>query len=902
MSLQNTSKEKPLKNFVASFVEAYPDVPMHKIAVLFTDVVGSTKYFKTYGDIKGREMLRKHHRIAISIIEDYGGSLIKEVGDSVMVYFPDALNALKAAIKMQHQFSTYNNNAESQNKIHIRVGIHYGKVIVEEKDIYGDVVNVAAKLTNLADGDQIFISHEVYELTKEPSSAKFELVNFWNMKNVPAGLTIYRVDWENSPVLEPERVAILHIGIKDTGTIPQPDFRALWDNFMHTKDALLAGKHESEQTLPDGTLIVAYKSGPDALDAGQRILEYFSSEVNKSGAGEKPPVHMVITKDTHLKGNLLPIKKSKMDIRGFVPGDIYLSKSIYDDIKRQRDMSLSPPPIEHRGKAYYKYVKAKSTKTSSEQQTASINNSKPSVNNDTTRPSKNSLEPCFYCGSRNHYAKDCPSKNMTEITNALAEVGYLSPEKLNTLLAFYQGAQNSTLNVAEGFNSDTVNKQEIIHNCFYELKSLYQLRFFRTIWESKADFWEKAKKNISVSEGGFAWLALDSFRVSNHGRAETYIKTAQENNAKDYKPYCIMSFLNIERNNFTDALKDLDNALSLTRTNPQKMFIFFLQSRIYTLLGNIQKAQEKINKILSLDPGCTEAIYEDIILKFKQEKDKSAAQRLARLIIENRKYYAIAFIDPDLKPYDKVISEILTKLFNEAKTSALDCYQDAKLKAESIRITLTKKNMEDIQLSMDKIENMMATDSYFGYLDVSFLASSVVSICNNTLREQKKNLSEIINRLNKRLDQDIDALRDYHYPRLSANCLNRLKYLRSKIAGINDINTYSSADQFEASHRLCSEIAHEAHSQELIIKKLDLFQQMAIMSLSFLKHSSILFSIVFFVGIFLFPFLADPINVVLAKLDIASIPNSWSFQKIFLISGGLLSLIVSFLITAKKNI
>ena len=116
MSLQSSSKDKPLKNFVASFVETHPDAPMHNIAVLFTDVVGSTKYFKTHGDIKGREMLRKHHRIAIAIVEDYGGSLIKEVGDSVMVYFPDALNALKASIKMQHQFNSYNKNNESHRE------------------------------------------------------------------------------------------------------------------------------------------------------------------------------------------------------------------------------------------------------------------------------------------------------------------------------------------------------------------------------------------------------------------------------------------------------------------------------------------------------------------------------------------------------------------------------------------------------------------------------------------------------------------------------------------------------------------------------------------------------------------------------------------------------------------
>ncbi len=712
MSLQSSSKDKPLKNFVASFVETHPDAPMHNIAVLFTDVVGSTKYFKTHGDIKGREMLRKHHRIAIAIVEDYGGSLIKEVGDSVMVYFPDALNALKASIKMQHQFNSYNKNNESNNEIHIRVGIHFGKVIVEEKDIYGDVVNVAAKLTNLANGDQVFISHEVYELTKDISSAKFELVNFWNMKNVPTGLTIYKVIWENSLVSEPDRVVILHLRLKksnDPDAI-QNHFRDIWNNFIRRKDMFLTNKHESEYTLSDGTLILSYKDSSTALDIAERLLEHLSEELKKTGSTEKPPLHIVIAKDTHPKENLLPIKKSKMDLEGFNPGDIFLSKSVHDDIKKLQDMSGAPPPSEHHGKAFYKYVKGKSRQLSPEQSLNNTNNSVQGI-----------LEPCFYCGNKNHYAKDCPSKKLAENTHVLNEAGYLSIDTINRLLLLCQGTPDKSRNSAAVLPNNTYNENEFIANCFYELKNIYQLRFFRTIWESNFDLWEKAKKNISISEGGFAWLALDSFRVSNLGRAETFIKTAIDNDAKDYKPYCIMGFLDIERNNFTGALKDFDNALLFPRKYPQKMFLYFLQSRIHSLLGNIQKAQEKINKILSMDSACMEAVYEDIMLKLKQ--DKPAMQRLLKLINENRKYFVIALIDPDMKPYSKNVNEALLKIFNEAKADALHCYEEAKLKVNGIRDTLTKKNNEDIQISMARIEDLMNSDSYFGYLDIARLGT-----------------------------------------------------------------------------------------------------------------------------------------------------------------------------------
>jgi hypothetical protein len=119
---------------------------------------------------------------------------------------------------------------------------------------------------------------------------------------------------------------------------------------------------------------------------------------------------------------------------------------------------------------------------------------------------------------------------------------------------------------------------------------------------------------------------------------------------------------------------------------------------------------------------------------------------------------------------------------------------------------------------------------------------------------------------------------------------------------MSNTNEYISADQFEACHDMCGKIAQELDSQELIIKKLEILQQSVVVSLSFLKHSSIFFSIVFFLGIFLFPLLTEPINSILAKLDISSISDDWSFQKTFLVSGGIVSLVLSFLITAKKSL
>jgi len=76
-------------------MEEYPRDSILKIAVLFTDIVGSTSYFKDQGDIAGREMLQNHEDIASPPIVEHAGIILKTLGDSVMAYFTDPKEAVK---------------------------------------------------------------------------------------------------------------------------------------------------------------------------------------------------------------------------------------------------------------------------------------------------------------------------------------------------------------------------------------------------------------------------------------------------------------------------------------------------------------------------------------------------------------------------------------------------------------------------------------------------------------------------------------------------------------------------------------------------------------------------------------------------------------------------------------
>ena len=882
--MQDSIGDKPFKNFFTSLLEAYPDASMRDIAVLFTDVVGSTQYFKTHGDLKGREMLRKHHAIAISIVKEYGGSLIKEVGDSVMVYFPDVHNALKASIKMQHRFAAYNQGSGTKNEIRIRIGLHFGKVIIEEKDIYGDVVNVAAKLTNLASGDQIFVSREVYELTKILPSIHFELINFWNMRAVPTGLTIYKVIWETTPVSEPDKVTTLYIhAARAPGqNNSQKSPLGTLETFIPIKDSFLENKHESEQILPDKTIILTYKDSLTAFKIAERILEHLTRAIKQTNAEEKPPVYLVITGDLYSKESPFLIDASSMH-----PGNIYLTNNIYKDIKKQKNISVHPFPEKYPDQSFYQYVKEISVQSSQQQATYMQSN-----------PNGGALGLCFYCNEQNHYPKDCPSKALTETSRAFNDMGYFSLDTINRYVADYEIFKKHSEKNGNDANSNLV----LVTNCLYELKSIYQLRFFRTIWGSNAEEWVKAKRTKSESEGGFAWLSLDSFRVSNHERAEAYLKTAFDKNPKDYKSHCIAGFLNVEKDNLSAAMTNFNTALTFAGKNPQKMYIHFLQSRVYVLIGNIQKAQETIRKILTLDPDCAEAIYQDIVFKLQQEKDKSYLQKLVKLVKESKHYYVIALVDPDMAPYRDLINEELTKIIQEAQEYANQSVEDAKATLNNMQISLTRETAEEIQSHMTKMEELLKSESYFGYLDIPTLGHSVTTICNNTLKEQKQNLAEFIYKQNKRLEIALRFVHSYRFPQLSATILKKLKLLQSKITDVGNTNQFFTSWQFDVCRKQCSEVAQELDSIEPVLKKLSLLQHVMGMLLSFLKHSSMLFAVIFFLGIFVFPYFSSHINNILTKLDISSSMDQWSLQKTFLFLGGIISVIVSFFLSIKNTL
>lgn len=128
-----------------------------QVTVLFSDIEGSTRYWDRYGDVEGRLMVDRHNRLTFPVVRHFRGRIVKTIGDALMAIFDDPRHALDAAIAMQ-QVLAARRREHPDFDLHVRIGMHTGTAVVERRDVFGDVVNVASRLQGLARGDDILLS------------------------------------------------------------------------------------------------------------------------------------------------------------------------------------------------------------------------------------------------------------------------------------------------------------------------------------------------------------------------------------------------------------------------------------------------------------------------------------------------------------------------------------------------------------------------------------------------------------------------------------------------------------------------------------------------------------------------------------------------------------------------
>ena len=167
-------------------------------AIVAADVVG-------YSRLMGRDesgtlaRLRKNRSEHLDpVLAKYGGRLVKLTGDGALVEFASAVDALSAAIEFQQAMAEANGDQPADTALVFRMGLHLGDLIVDGDDLYGDGVNVAARLEGEAPAGGILISRNVRDAVAGRVKATFEDLGGLSLKNIERPVRAFRVHWEAS--------------------------------------------------------------------------------------------------------------------------------------------------------------------------------------------------------------------------------------------------------------------------------------------------------------------------------------------------------------------------------------------------------------------------------------------------------------------------------------------------------------------------------------------------------------------------------------------------------------------------------------------------------------------------------------------------------------------------------
>jgi adenylate cyclase len=177
-------------------------------AILSADVIRYSQLMRDDEEATVRD-LGAHRVLITGIIQQHHGRVIDFPGDNILAAFASVVDAVNGAIKIQEAIKTQNTDVSEKRRMEFRIGINLGDVIEVDNRIYGDGVNIAARVEGLAPAGGICISGTVYEHVKDKLSLEYEYLGEQTVKNIPEPIRLYRIPSKSSDV-SPEEASELN--------------------------------------------------------------------------------------------------------------------------------------------------------------------------------------------------------------------------------------------------------------------------------------------------------------------------------------------------------------------------------------------------------------------------------------------------------------------------------------------------------------------------------------------------------------------------------------------------------------------------------------------------------------------------------------------------------------------
>jgi adenylate cyclase len=168
-------------------------------AILAADVVGYSRLMER--DERGTlaTLKRRRKEVLEPLVACHEGRIFKVTGDGTLSEFASAVNAVECAVGLQRGMAIANDELPDDQRIVLRIGINLGDIMVEGRDLYGDGVNVAARIEALADPGSVFVSQTVFNHVRGKVSLGFEDLGDKQLKNITEPVRVYRVRLDGEP-------------------------------------------------------------------------------------------------------------------------------------------------------------------------------------------------------------------------------------------------------------------------------------------------------------------------------------------------------------------------------------------------------------------------------------------------------------------------------------------------------------------------------------------------------------------------------------------------------------------------------------------------------------------------------------------------------------------------------
>ncbi|MBD3245038.1 MAG: hypothetical protein GF335_03535 [Candidatus Moranbacteria bacterium] len=169
--------------------------------IMFTDIKGFTGRTSKKSRLALKKFLEKHKRLMLPIFKEFKGEIIKTIGDAFLVTFKSPTDAALCGIAIQKKLRQ-NNWFFRKNKLQIRIAINNGEVNVIDKDIYGEPVNLAARVERITEANEVYITESAYFIMNK-NEFKVEEVGDFKFKGIKDEIKIFKIATEKKNSIKP---------------------------------------------------------------------------------------------------------------------------------------------------------------------------------------------------------------------------------------------------------------------------------------------------------------------------------------------------------------------------------------------------------------------------------------------------------------------------------------------------------------------------------------------------------------------------------------------------------------------------------------------------------------------------------------------------------------------------